>query len=105
VRGFVYRLIPPRPDFAFTMNEAERTSMDAHARYWATLLQQHKAVAYGPVNDPAGPYGIAIVTVEHPAEAEAIRDGDPAVQSPHGFRSELTPMLSLVTPQGRFDAV
>ena len=62
-------------------------------------------VAYGPANDPLGSYGIGIILAESHIEAEAIRDGDPAVQSSHGFRTEIAPMLRLVTPNQTYDAV
>lgn len=86
--GFVYRLIPPRPGFAFDMSDDERATMMAHVGYWSGLSAEGKVVAYGPVNDPLGSYGIGIILAESQIEAEALRDGDPAVQSPHGFRSE-----------------
>jgi hypothetical protein len=31
--GFVFRLVPPRADFASTMSEAERATMDAYVGY------------------------------------------------------------------------
>ncbi len=33
MRGFVFRLIPPRTDFAFTMNDEERATIAAHFEY------------------------------------------------------------------------
>jgi hypothetical protein len=56
------------------------------------------------VADPTGPYGIGIIVVESQAEAEAIRDNDPAARSPHGFSTEIAPMLRLVTPTAVYDA-
>ncbi len=102
--GFVFRLIPPRPDFAFTMSDGERATMSEHVGYWSGLAAQGRAVAFGPVADPDGPYGIGIVLAEDQVGAEQIRDGDPALSSPYGFRTEITPMLRLVTPDGCFDA-
>jgi uncharacterized protein len=104
VSGFVFRLIPPRPDFPFTMTGDERATMLQHVAYWSGLAEQGVALAFGPVNDPTGPYGIGIVLADDLAAAEALRDADPAASSPHGFRTEILPMLSLVTPEGRFDA-
>jgi uncharacterized protein len=103
VIGYVFRLLPPRPDFRTTMTEDERSAMVSHVRYWADLMDRGKVVAFGPVDDEE-PYGIGIITVEDAAEAEALRAGDPAVRSPHGFRCELAPMARLVTPAGVFDA-
>ncbi len=104
MRGFVLRLVPPRPDFALTMTDAERTTMDEHVRYWSARIAEGSVLAFGPVADPAGPYGIAVVLAEDLEAAEAQRDGNPALSSPYGFRMEVAPMLALVTPEGRYDA-
>lgn len=104
MKGFVLRLIPPRPDFAFTMSDAERATMDEHIGYWSGLAAEGRALAFGPVADRDGPYGIAIVVAENHSAAEAMVSGDPALATPHGFRTELTPMLALVTPNARHDA-
>jgi len=76
-----------------------------HAGYWSGLAAQGTALAFGPVADPAGGYGIGIIVVEDLQAAEALRDADPAVTSSHGFRSGISPMLRLVTSTGRFDAM
>ncbi len=103
--GFVFGLIPPRPDFATTTTGDERATMAVHFAYWSGLTQQGKVLAFGPVDDPSGHYGIGIVMAEDMNEAASIRDGDPAMASSHGFRAEIAPMFSLVTPDGRFDAM
>jgi hypothetical protein len=87
------------------MSADERTTMLDHVGYWAGLAQQGSVLAFGPVNDPAGPYGIGIVLAESQSEAEQIRDNDPAIMSPYGFSTEIAPMLRLVTPSGRYDAL
>ncbi|HEY4929453.1 MAG TPA: YciI family protein [Acidimicrobiales bacterium] len=104
MKGFVFRLIPPRPDFASDLSDDERAIISEHAGYWSGLAAQGTALAFGPVADPAGGYGIGIIVVDDLQAAEALRDADPAVTSPHGFRSEISPMLRLVTPTGQFDA-
>ena len=78
--------------------------MLAHLRYWGELTEAGATMAFGPVNDPAGSYGIGVVLAADLAEAERLRDGDPAMQSPHGFHTEILPMLRLVTPSGSYDA-
>ena len=102
--GFVFRLIAPRPDFAFDMSADERATMTEHVAYWSALAEAGTALAFGPVNDPNEPYGIGIILAESQSEAEKLRDEDPAVRSAHGFRAELAPMLRLVTPNARYDA-
>ena len=79
--------------------------MIAHAAYWASLAAQGPALAYGPVRDPEGSYGIAIFRAEGQEDAEMVRDAGPALSSPHGFGSEIVPMLSLVTPDTRYAAL
>ena len=61
-------------------------------------------LAFGPANDPQGPYGIGIILAADQSETEQIRDNDPAVRSPHGFTTEIAPMLRLVTPTNMYDA-
>jgi uncharacterized protein YndB with AHSA1/START domain len=103
LKGFVFRLVPPRPDFAFTLTDDERATMTDHLGYWSRLTERGNVVAFGPVADPQGSYGIGIVLAEDIAAAEQFRDGDPAMKSPHGFRTEIAPMLQLVTPDGHFE--
>jgi len=98
--GFVFRLIPPRPRFAFDMSPGERATMTEHATYWRDLAKSGRVLAYGPVNDSAGQYGIGIVVADDLTAAEALRDGDPVMRSPHGFRTEIAPMLQPLTPDG-----
>ena len=99
--GFVFRLIPPRPDFSATMSADERAVMAEHVAYWSELAAAGSVLAFGPVADPAGPYGIGIIVAGDLAAAEALRDADPAVRSGRGFRTEIAPMLALVTPGHR----
>jgi uncharacterized protein YciI len=103
VPAFVYRLIAPRPTFALDMSDDERATLAEHGRYWKSLMEDGKAVAFGPVNDPAGSYGLGLLIADDIAEAEALRDADPAILAPHGLRAEIAPMLRLVTPTGVYD--
>jgi len=103
MRGFVFRLIHPRSDFAFAMNDEARPTMTAHFGYWSKLAEEGKALAFGPVDDPGGNYGMGIVVAEDDREVSALRDRDPDILSSHRFRTEIAPMLSLVTPTLRLD--
>ena len=78
---FLLRLVPPRPSFPFDMSEAEQTVMARHAAYWDDLTERGTCLIFGPVLDPADPWGLAIVEAESEAEARAIFDADPAVSS------------------------
>jgi uncharacterized protein YciI len=104
VKGFLFTLIPPRPDFAATMNEEEMAVMAAHVAYWTEATESGQAIAFGPVADDGGSYGIGVILAEDLADAERLRDADPAVVSERGFRTEIRPMLALVTAQGRYNA-
>jgi uncharacterized protein YciI len=102
--AFVYRLIPPRDTFSVDMTEAERATLAEHGRYWTRLMEDGKAVAFGPVHDSAGSYGLGILIADDIASAEALRDADPALLASHGLRAEISPMPRLVTPTGVYDA-
>jgi uncharacterized protein YciI len=102
--GFVFRLLPPRPSFPSDMSEGERATMTEHVGYWSALAEEGKVLAFGPVDDPRGAYGIGIVLAEDQSEAEELRDHDPAITSPYGFRTEIAPMRRLVTPTESYDA-
>jgi uncharacterized protein len=92
VPHFLYRLIPPRPTFPADMTEDEGAVMQEHFGYWAGLIERRRAVAYGPVMDPEGTYGIAVLEVDDEAAAKEIAESDPAITSPAGFGFELHPM-------------
>jgi uncharacterized protein YciI len=68
------------------MSDDERATMSEHAGHWSGLAGQGTALIFGPVADPAGGYGIGIIEVDDLQAAEALRDADPAVTSPHGIR-------------------
>jgi uncharacterized protein len=92
VNHFLYKLTPPRPTFPADLTEAEGRVMEAHFAYWAALIASRSAVAYGPVEDPAGTYGIAVLEVEDEAAARGIANDDPAIRASAGFGFELYPM-------------
>lgn len=78
---FFYKLVAPRPDFHVTMDEKEQNAMNAHMMYWAELFNRGKVAVYGPVFDPAGVFGMAVLEVNEANEANSIKDNDPAVTS------------------------
>jgi len=75
---FVYKLIPPRPTFFADQTEQEQKVMTDHVRYWSRLLSAGTAVAFGPVLDPAGVFGLAVVEADAD-ELARIAAGDPVV--------------------------
>jgi uncharacterized protein YciI len=88
---FMFKLIAPRPTFATDMNEEERKLMLQHAIFWNDLLAKGTALVYGPVLDPKGTYGLAIIEADNEADAQAICTRDPTIKaSLHTY--ELHPM-------------
>lgn len=79
---FVYKLIPPRPSFGpGDMTEVEAAIMADHAAYWSQQLANGSAVVFGPVTDPTGNWGLAVVEADTEADVHALRDDDPAITS------------------------
>jgi uncharacterized protein YciI len=76
---FLFRLIPPRADFAQTMTAEEQSAMAGHTEYWQRLLRDGKVVVYGPVADPEGMWGLGVLRAANRAEVLAIGDRDPSV--------------------------
>lgn len=91
------KLYPPRSDFAQTPTPAEAKLMQEHAGYLRTYAAKGWAVAFGPVADPAGTYGVGIWEVPDDTDVAAISRADPVIKSGLGFRYEVHPMPGLVT--------
>jgi uncharacterized protein len=78
---FVYKLIAPRPTFPGDITAAEAEIMGRHSIYWRALLEEGRVVVFGPVADPAGAWGLAVVTAATADEVRALGAEDPAVAS------------------------
>lgn len=78
---FLYKLYPPRLTFHLDQSEEEKSVMNIHMQYWAELTRQRISVVYGPVFDPKGVFGMAVIEVENADEADNIAKHDPAVSS------------------------
>ncbi len=94
---FLYKLIAPRPTFAQDMTDAEAQLMKVHGAYWSDLADRGIAVVFGPVLDPKGSWGLAIVEARDEGEVRAIGIDDPAIKSQFGFQFEVYPMLQVVS--------
>ena len=66
--------------------------MVEHVAYWRELLEQGRVVAFGPVADPAGGWGVSVVDAEDEDAVEAMIAGDPVKRRGVGFRYELFAM-------------
>lgn len=86
---FMCRLIPPRKTFRADMSAAERELMKQHGRYWNDRLIQGLVIAFGPVDDPDGPFGLVLMRVpdrRNPAaSAASLCEEDPIHKANIGF--------------------
>ena len=76
---FLFRLVPPRADFAQTMTAAEQDAMQRHQAYWHDLLAAGHVVVYGPVADPEGVWGMGVLRAADRAQVLEIGNSDPSV--------------------------
>jgi uncharacterized protein len=76
---FLFRLIPPRADFAQTMTPDEQRAMAEHMDYWQQLLKDGRVVVYGPVADPEGVWGMGVLRAADRAEVLELGERDPSV--------------------------
>lgn len=75
---FFARLVPHRPDFPADITPAEGAVMQQHGAFLAELLARGSLVAAGPVFDPRGAFGMALVEADSLAAAQSLIAGDPA---------------------------
>jgi uncharacterized protein YciI len=75
------RLIPPRPNFDKDMNESEKKIMEQHFLYLKGLFEKGVCLFAGPVLDPRGVYGVAVIEAGSEDEARAIAAADPSVKA------------------------
>lgn len=92
---FFLKLIAPRISFAVDMTDTEKAVMQAHAAYWSAGLARGEVVLFGPVMDPAGPFGLGILAMEDARAVKAFADADPAITSGIGFACEIYPMRAI----------
>jgi len=95
-RYFLLKLIAPRPTFPADMTARERQVMLDHGAYLRSYVEKGTVIVMGPVQDPAGPWGLAVVEAGSEEEVRSIVDRDPTILSGLGFRWEIYPMLQAV---------
>jgi uncharacterized protein len=78
---FLFRLLPPRADFAQTLTPDEQDAMTRHAAYWRALLDAGRVVVFGPVADPEGVWGLGVVRAGSQAEVVELGEQDPAISA------------------------
>ena len=87
----------PRPTFHLDMTEEERSIMEKHVAYWSEYARQGIAVAFGPVMDPRGVYGIGIYRADNEEVMQDLLAKDPAAGL---LRYDVCPMPRLVLGAG-----
>lgn len=93
---FLLRLSPPRPGFPADATAAEMEAMAAHSAFWQAEADRGTALAVGPVADPSGVWGMALVDVEDEAAAAGLTLQDPVIRAGLGFTYRVLPILSLI---------
>jgi len=92
MKYYLCKLIPPRPAFAQDMTEAEAKLMQKHVTYWKGLMDKGLVIVFGPVADPNGTYGVAIIELDDEADAISLGTNDPTIKANVGFKFEVYPM-------------
>jgi hypothetical protein len=96
MKYFLCRLIPPRPTFQADMTPQEAEAMKRHGAYWKSQADKGTAIAFGPVADPEGGWGVGIVAVESDEDLLRLQNDDPAVRAYIGMRYEAYPMPTVI---------
>ena len=97
---FLCRLTPPRSTFMADMNDDERALMDAHVVYWRPFVEVGTVIAMGPVADPAGVWGLAIIETASSQALNALLARDPAILADRGFIYATYPMPMIAVRPG-----
>jgi uncharacterized protein len=92
---FLCRLLPPRKTFLIDMTSEESELMRAHRSYWRPFVETGVVMAMGPVADPAGGWGLAILEAASLEAAKELEASDPVTLANRGFAYETHPMPAL----------
>jgi uncharacterized protein len=77
-KHYFLKLNPPRASFMMDMNEEEKSIMHQHVSYWTPFVEDGTVIGLGPVFDPKGGYGVAIIEVESEEQLNKLIKNDPA---------------------------
>jgi uncharacterized protein len=77
-KHYFLKLNPPRASFALDMNDEERAVMVRHVAYWAPYVDDGTVIVLGPVMDPKGGFGVAVLAVDSDEQLRRLVDADPA---------------------------
>ena len=93
---FLYKLISPRTTFPQDITSVEMKIMQEHAAYWKELTDKKIVFLFGPVADPKGTYGLAIVEAADEGIVNEYGIPDPAIEADVGFKFEIYPMPQVI---------
>jgi uncharacterized protein len=94
--SYFLKLNPPRASFGSDMTDNERAIMSRHVTYWKQYIEDGTCIVLGPVADPKGVYGIAVVMVESEEQLNKMIENDPA----NGLNSyEIYPIRAVIKQQ------
>jgi uncharacterized protein YciI len=82
------------------MTPQEAAAMQRHGAYWKGHADKGTAIAFGPVADPKGGWGVGIVAVESDDELLRLQKDDPAVRANIEMRYEAYPMPTVTVGRG-----
>ena len=99
MKYFLYKLIPPRPNFPAHITPLEADLMKEHSTYWRSMIARGMVIAFGPVADSNGSYGICIMRLDGYADPRALAVNDPCISANMGFGFEIHPMPNVVHVQ------
>ena len=77
---------------------AETLLMQEHGVYWRQRVAEGQVVVFGPVADPSGPYGLAIIRLEDGEDPLSFGQQDPAIKAKAGFTFTVSVMPQAVLP-------
>ncbi|RUL73624.1 YciI family protein [Dyella choica] len=100
MRHFFCKLHVPRATFPVDITPEERALMRAHADYWREQMSKGHVVVFGPVMDPASPYGILVMQLPDDLAPERLVDADPVMKAECGFRFDVHPMQAVLPQPG-----
>ena len=83
--------------FSQDMTPAEFAVMQAHVAYRSGLMAKRTAIAFGPVADPKGAWGLGVVEVENEDGVRGIVDDDPVMKAGAGFSCDVYPMPRVIS--------
>jgi hypothetical protein len=91
-KHFFLKLVPPRSSFTLDMTAEERGIMQQHVMYWKPMINDGTVIVLGPVADPKGGYGMAVLALEDDSLLKTLMENDPA----NGLCSyEFYPMIAV----------